>query len=80
VLRREAGAGRLPVKLIDALEPLVVSGRSGSPVDGGQGREPSAGRPKAAVEPDEPDDPSTSVDRRLTVAAQRPAGAAVLSR
>jgi two-component system cell cycle response regulator len=68
VLRQQAGLGRLPGKLVDALEPLVVSGRPGTPSvpgrveDGGGGVQPPA-------EPEEPDDPSSSMRRRLTAAA-----------
>jgi response regulator RpfG family c-di-GMP phosphodiesterase len=72
VLRQEASLGRLPGKLVDALEPLVISSRPGRP--------PVAGRLEeggAAIPPDneseDPDDPSSPGERRLTVVAPRPA-------
>jgi response regulator RpfG family c-di-GMP phosphodiesterase len=78
VLRQEASLGRLPGKLIEALEPLVLAGRPGSPAAGGQFRESSAGG-QAGGEPEEPDDPSSRVDRRLTVMTDQGAGAPALS-
>jgi hypothetical protein len=78
VLREQAGLGRLPGKLVDALEPLVLSAQPGAPpvtgrlVQGGSGLQPDG-------EPEDPDDPSSPVrGRRLTVAAQ-PAALPALS-
>jgi response regulator RpfG family c-di-GMP phosphodiesterase len=71
VLRQQAGLGRLPGKLVDALEPLVVSGRAGQPQVSG-GSEPNGGPPPRG-EPEDSDDPSSSMDRPLTVVAARPA-------
>jgi response regulator RpfG family c-di-GMP phosphodiesterase len=48
-LRREAGLGRLPGKLVDALEPLVASGRAGGPKAGSPGN--------GALRPDPPGNP-----------------------
>jgi len=59
VLRQQAGLGRLPAKLVDALEPLVLSPRPATP--------PAPGRIDPG-EPDDPDDPSSRVQRRLPVA------------
>jgi HD-GYP domain-containing protein (c-di-GMP phosphodiesterase class II) len=69
VLRQEAGLGRLSAKLIDALEPLVLSGRrpvSGRIEDGGAALQPD-------TEPEDPDDPSSPGRRRLAVATNLPA-------
>jgi response regulator RpfG family c-di-GMP phosphodiesterase len=86
VLRREAALGRLPGKLVDALEPLVSSGGSGRP-DGGS---PANGGPRAAhggpgpggAEPDgeaeEADDPRSRPGRRPTVVAMRVTGGLAL--
>ena len=72
MLRQQASLGRLPGKLIDALEPLVLSSRPGrSPVPG-RPEEGAAGLPPDA-EPEDPDDPSSPGERRLTVVATRPA-------
>jgi hypothetical protein len=67
VLRQQASLGRLPGKLVDALEPLVVSGRPPVPArpDPGGGLQPDG-------EPEDPDDPSSRMGRRVTVAAARP--------
>jgi HD-GYP domain-containing protein (c-di-GMP phosphodiesterase class II) len=68
VLRQQAGLGRLPAKLVDALEPLVISGRAGRPSapgrveEGGDGLQPGS-------EPEDPDDPSSSRQQHLTAAA-----------
>ena len=68
VLRQQAGLGRLPGKLVDALEPLVISGRAGRPSapgrveEGGDGLQPGS-------EPEDPDDPSSSRQQHLTAAA-----------
>jgi hypothetical protein len=67
VLRQQAGLGRLPGKLVDALEPLVLSARPDTPPapgrfdQGGGGQQPGG-------EPDDPDDPSSRTRQRLTVA------------
>jgi hypothetical protein len=81
VLRHQAGLGRLPGKLVDALEPLVISAQPGArPAagrfeQGGSGLQPD-GDPD---DPDDPEDPSSLVrERRLTVAAQ-PAALPALS-
>jgi hypothetical protein len=72
VLRQEAGLGRLSGKLIDALEPLVLSGRPGRPPlpgrldQAGDGMQPDG-------EAEDPDDPSSPGERRLTVVATHPA-------
>jgi hypothetical protein len=70
VLRQQAGLGRLPGKLVDALEPLVVAG--------GAGRPPVPGRTdgnglRPAGEPEDPEDPSSRVERHLPAAATQPA-------
>jgi response regulator RpfG family c-di-GMP phosphodiesterase len=72
VLRQEAGLGRLSGKLIDALEPLVLSSRPGRPPVPGRLEEGTAGLLPNA-EPEDPDDPSSPGERRLTVVATRPA-------
>ena len=69
VLSQEAGLGRLPGKLIDALEPLVISSRppvAGRLDEGGGGLQPDG-------EAEDPDDPSSAGERRLAVVATRPA-------
>jgi hypothetical protein len=71
-LRRQAGLGRLPGKLVDALEPLVVSDRPGTPpapgrFEGGGGLQPGA-------KPEDPDDPPSRMRPRLTAAVGQPAG------
>ena len=73
MLRQEAALGRLSGKLIDALEPLVLSGRLGRPpVAGRLGEGGAALQPD--TEPEDPeDDPSSPGGRRLAVAATRPA-------
>jgi response regulator RpfG family c-di-GMP phosphodiesterase len=71
VLRQQAGLGRLPGKLVDALEPLVLSGRAAQPPVPGRS-ETNGGLPPRG-EPEDPDDPSSSMDRPLTVVAARPA-------
>jgi HD-GYP domain-containing protein (c-di-GMP phosphodiesterase class II) len=74
VLRQQAGLGRLPGKLVDALEPLAGSGGPGRPPV----RPPERGDgPQPDGESDDPDDPSSS--RRLTVVAAEPAGGLALS-
>jgi HD-GYP domain-containing protein (c-di-GMP phosphodiesterase class II) len=66
-LRQQASLGRLPGKLIDALEPMVISGRP--PVTG---RSETNGL-QPGGEPEDPDDPSSGTQRRLTIAATQPA-------
>jgi response regulator RpfG family c-di-GMP phosphodiesterase len=69
VLRQQAGLGRLPGKLIDALEPVVLPARPDTPPatgrfgQGGGGQQPGG-------EPDDPDDPSSRMRQGPTVAAQ----------
>jgi hypothetical protein len=64
MLRQQAGLGRLPGKLVDALEPLVLSGRPGTPSvpgrieEGDGGTQPGAGT-------DDPDDPSSPMRPRV---------------
>jgi response regulator RpfG family c-di-GMP phosphodiesterase len=71
VLRQQAGLGRLPGKLVDALEPLVLSGRADQPPVPGRS-ETNGGLPPRG-DPEDPDDPSSRMDRRLPVAATQPA-------
>jgi hypothetical protein len=78
VLRQEAGLGRLPTKLVDALESLVLSTRPGKPPVPGRFEE-GAGGARPGGEPDEQEDPSSRMERRLTVVAARPAGGLALS-
>jgi HD-GYP domain-containing protein (c-di-GMP phosphodiesterase class II) len=70
VLRQEASLGRLPGKLIDALEPVVLSGGPGVP------RVP--GRLQEAADPEEPDDPSSPLQQRLAPVAGAVVGGAAL--
>jgi hypothetical protein len=79
VLRQQAGLGRLPVKLVDALEPLVISARPGSPPVNGQLREPSPGGRDQGDEPEEPEGRSSRNERRLTVVTRQVAGGLALS-
>jgi response regulator RpfG family c-di-GMP phosphodiesterase len=79
VLRQDVERGRLPGRLVDALEPLVSSGRPGRPSVSGRLEEGSAGGPQPGSEPEEPDDPSSRVDRRLTVVSRQVAGGLALS-
>jgi len=72
VLRQEASLGRLSGKLVDALEPLVLSGRPARPPISGRLEQGGAALQPAA-EPEDPDDPSSPEERRLTVAATRSA-------
>jgi response regulator RpfG family c-di-GMP phosphodiesterase len=71
VLRQEANLGRLSGKLIDALEPLVLSSRPGRPPVSGRLEEGGAALPPDA-EPEDPD-PSSAGERRLAVVATHPA-------
>jgi HD-GYP domain-containing protein (c-di-GMP phosphodiesterase class II) len=72
VLRQQSGLGRLPGKLVDALEPVVISGRPGSSPARGRS-EPDGGALQPGGEPEDPDDPSSRLDRRLAVVANQPA-------
>jgi response regulator RpfG family c-di-GMP phosphodiesterase len=74
VLRQQAGLGRLPAKLLDALEPVVLS-----PPPAPGRFEHGNGGPQPDSEAEDPDDPSSSMGRRLTVAAAKTAGGLVLS-
>jgi response regulator RpfG family c-di-GMP phosphodiesterase len=65
VLRQQAGLGRLPGKLVDALEPLVLSGRP--PV---AGHSEANGGPQPDGDPEDPDDPSSGRQRPLAAASQ----------
>jgi response regulator RpfG family c-di-GMP phosphodiesterase len=78
VLRQEAGLGRLPAKLVDALESLVLSGRPGKPPVLGRFEE-GAGGARPGGEPDEQEDPSSRMERRLAAVAAQPAGGLALS-
>jgi len=79
-LRQQAALGRLPGKLIDALEPLVAAGRPGGRTVNGQVRETgSRSGGEAGGEPEEPDDPSSATRRDLTVAAAQVVGGLALS-
>jgi HD-GYP domain-containing protein (c-di-GMP phosphodiesterase class II) len=69
VLRQEAGLGRLSGKLVDALEPLVVTGR---PPVAGRLDQADGGR-QPGGEAEDPDDPSSPGERRLAVVATHPA-------
>jgi hypothetical protein len=64
VLRQQADLGRLPGKLVDALEPLVISGRPGGSSVPGRVEE-GGDRLQSGAEPEDPDDPSSSMQRRL---------------
>jgi hypothetical protein len=81
VLRQQASLGRLPGKLVDALEPLVISARPGTPPAPGR-FEQGGGGLQTAGEPEDPDDPSSPLPvarRRLTVAAPQSAGGLALT-
>jgi response regulator RpfG family c-di-GMP phosphodiesterase len=78
VLRQEAGLGRLPAKLVDALESLVLSTRPGKPPVPRRFEE-GAGGARPGGEADEQEDPSSRMERRLTVVAAQPAGGLALS-
>jgi response regulator RpfG family c-di-GMP phosphodiesterase len=55
-LRQQAGLGRLPGKLVDALEPLVLSGRAGTPLEPGR-IEGGDGHLQPGAETDDPSPP-----------------------
>ena len=74
VLRQQASLGRLPGKLIDALEPLVVSARPAAPPVAGR-FEQGGGGVQQDGEPEDPDDPSSPASRHL--AAQSAGGLAL---
>jgi HD-GYP domain-containing protein (c-di-GMP phosphodiesterase class II) len=76
VLRQQAGRGRLPGKLVDALEPLVISGRPGTP-SAPDRFEDAGGGLQRGVEPEDPDDPSSGIRQRLTAAIGQPTGLAL---
>ena len=81
VLRQQASLGRLPGTLVDALEPLGISARPGTPPVPGR-FEPGGGGLQAAGDPEDPDDPSSPLSvtrRRLTVAAPHAAGGLALT-
>jgi HD-GYP domain-containing protein (c-di-GMP phosphodiesterase class II) len=74
VLRQQAGLGRLPAKLVDALEPVVLSPPPAT------GRfEHGNGGPRPDSEVEDPDDPSSSMGRHVTVAGAKVAGGLALS-
>jgi HD-GYP domain-containing protein (c-di-GMP phosphodiesterase class II) len=73
VLRQQAGLGRVSAKLLDALEPVVLS-----PPPAPGRFEHGNGGPQPSGEAEDPDDPSSSMGRHVTVAA-RAAGGLVLS-
>jgi HD-GYP domain-containing protein (c-di-GMP phosphodiesterase class II) len=66
-LRQQAGLGRLPGKLVDALEPLVLSGRAGMASEPGRIEE-GDGHLKPGAETDDPDDPSSPMRPRMATA------------
>jgi HD-GYP domain-containing protein (c-di-GMP phosphodiesterase class II) len=72
VLRQEASLGRLSGKLVDALEPLVLSGRPGQTPVSGRLTEGGVAL-QADTEPEDPDDPSSPGGRRLLVTSTLPA-------
>jgi hypothetical protein len=65
VLRQQAGLGRLPAKLLDALEPVVLS-----PPPAPGRFEHGNGGPQPGGEAEDPDDPSSRMHQRQTFAAQ----------
>jgi response regulator RpfG family c-di-GMP phosphodiesterase len=79
VLRQQAVLGRLPGKLVDALEPVVLSSRAATPPVHGRFEQGDDG-PRPAGDPGDPEDPdpSSSLERPLTAAA-RPAALPALS-
>jgi hypothetical protein len=82
VLRQQAGQGLLPKKLVDALEPVVLSSRAAPPVHGrfeqggGPGR---AGDPGSAGDPGDPEEPDPSLRLERPLTAARPAALPALS-
>jgi response regulator RpfG family c-di-GMP phosphodiesterase len=80
VLRQQASLGRLPGKLVDALEPLVISAHPGTPPAPGR-FEQGGGGLQPGSEAEDPDDPSSPPvgRRRLTVAATQSSGGLALS-
>jgi two-component system, cell cycle response regulator len=70
VLRQQASLGRLPGKLIDALEPLVISARPGTPPAPGRFEQGGGGLQPGGEDPDDPSSPPSVTRRRLTVATQ----------
>jgi response regulator RpfG family c-di-GMP phosphodiesterase len=75
VLRQQAGLGRLPGRLVDALESLVLPARPSAPPAPGRLKQGGGGLQPG--EPEDPDDPSSPMERRLTVAAQPVVGLAL---
>jgi response regulator RpfG family c-di-GMP phosphodiesterase len=63
-LRQQAGLGRLPGKLVDALEPLVLSGRAGTPSEPGRIEE-GDGHLQPGAETDDQDNPSSPIRPRM---------------
>jgi hypothetical protein len=63
-MRQQAGLGRLPGKLVDALEPLVLSGRAGTPSAPGRIEE-GDGHLQPGAETDDPDNPSSPIRPRM---------------
>ena len=63
-LRQQAGLGRLPGKLVDALEPLVLSGRAGRPSEPGRIEE-GDGHLQPGAETDDSDNPSSPIRPRM---------------
>jgi HD-GYP domain-containing protein (c-di-GMP phosphodiesterase class II) len=78
-LRQQAGLGRLSGKLVDALEPVVLSARPGTPTVPGRFEQGRGGPQPGADDPEDPDDPSSRMGRRITVAAAQRAGGLALS-
>jgi response regulator RpfG family c-di-GMP phosphodiesterase len=76
VLRQEAALGRFPGKLVDALEPVVLSDGRGRPLPG-RLQEGPAGERQPGAEPEDPDDPSSPAERRLAVTRAAAAGVAL---
>jgi hypothetical protein len=70
VLRQQASLGRLPGKLIDALEPLVISARPGTQPVPGRFEQGGGGLQPGGEDPDDPSSPPSVTRRRLIVAAQ----------
>ena len=75
MLRQQAGLGRLPAKLVDALEPLVLSAGRASR----RSRAGSRSGRRAAEAARRARTTRRQVERRLTVVAAQPAGGLALS-
>jgi response regulator RpfG family c-di-GMP phosphodiesterase len=76
VLRQQAGQGLLPKKLVDALEPVVLSSRAAPPV---HGRFEQGGGPGRAGDPGDPEEPDPSLRLERPLTAARPAALPALS-